>query len=81
MNSTINHPSVNESTNLSKVGENAQWNQQKPKQKRLRVFMNLVGSEKVKGRSEKKRLENAKQWQRIEMDLGSWTQNSKIFQG
>jgi hypothetical protein len=24
MNSTINHPSVNESTNLSKVGENAQ---------------------------------------------------------
>jgi hypothetical protein len=75
MNLTINHPSVNESTNLSKVGESAQWNQQKPKQKGLRVLMNLVGSEKVKGQSGKKWLENAKWWQPTKMDLGSWIQN------
>jgi hypothetical protein len=49
MNLTTNHPNVNESTNLFKVGENAQWNQQKSKQNGLRVLMNLVGSEKVKG--------------------------------
>jgi hypothetical protein len=44
-NSNINHPSVNEGTNLFKVGQSKQQNQQKPKQKGIRVFRILVGGE------------------------------------
>jgi hypothetical protein len=52
-NSTINHPSANEGANLSKVGESIQRNQQKLKQKGVRVLMSLVGGKKVKDQWDK----------------------------